>query len=433
LAPLSRTHLPRTVRFRLTALYGALFLASGTGLLAITYGLAAGRPISEAFRVAGTARGVVILAPGTAQALLSRGPVANPSALPGSLLRTLRTVPPPGVPSVLAARPASGTFSFVGFQATLPTPGELHRLLMESAVALAIMAVVSIGLGWLVAGRVLRPLRTMTATARHISEENLNQRLAVPGPDDELKDLGDTIDGLLARLETAFQAQRRFVANASHELRTPLAMMRTSLDVALGKPSPVPPEVTVLAGKLSEGLDQADRLLEGLLLLARAQQGPLGEVADVSLAGLVVDALDAERSEIARMGLAVQDNVEEVDVMGNGTLLARMVANVVDNAVRHNVPGGEVRISSERDGAKVRLVVESSGPAIDEQQAQQLGEPFYRLGSERVARGDGTGLGLSIVRAIAAAHGGLLVLHARPGGGLRAVLELSAAPARVGG
>jgi hypothetical protein len=319
----------------------------------------------------------------------------------------------------------------VGFQATLPTPGELHRLLIESAVALAIMALVSIGLGWLVAGRVLRPLRTMTATARHISEENLNQRLAVPGPDDELKDLGDTIDGLLARLETAFQAQRRFVANASHELRTPLAMMRTSLDVALGKPSPVPPEVTVLAGKLSEGLDQADRLLEGLLLLARAQQGAVGEVAGVPLAGLVVDALDAQRSEIARMALTVQANVGEVDVIGNSTLLARMVANVIDNAVRHNVPGGEVRISSGCDGPRVRLVVDSSGPPIDEEQAQQLGEPFFRLGRERVAAGDGTGLGLSIVRAIAAAHGGLLGLHARPGGGLRVVLELGAAPARV--
>jgi signal transduction histidine kinase len=321
--------------------------------------------------------------------------------------------------------------NFLAFQATLPTPGELHRLLIESGIALALMALVSIGLGWLVAGRVLRPLRAMTLAARQISEESLDERLAVHGPADELKDLGDTIDGLLARLETAFEAQRRFVANASHELRTPLAMMRTSLDVALGKPSPVPAEVTVLAGKLEEGLDQADKLLENLLLLARAQQGGVGEITDASLRSLVAEALDANRAEIVQRGLAVDDDTVEGDVTGNGTLLARLVANLVDNAVRHNVPGGHVRISNDFQGARARLIVESDGQVIPEEQVQRLGEPFYRLGAERVANNDGTGLGLSIVRAIASGHGGNLELQARPKGGLRAVVELPAAPVRV--
>ena len=427
----SRVHWPRrTVRLRLTALYGGLFLASGAGLLAITYALVAGQPMRAFFQVAGTVRGSVTLLPAKARVLV-------PPPAPGGVFITRSASggpTPPQLPSAVRAllrNALPGNVNFLAFQATLPTPGELHRLLIESGIALALMAVVSIGLGWLVAGRVLRPLRAMTVTARQISEESLDERLAVHGPADELKDLGDTIDGLLARLETAFEAQRRFVANASHELRTPLAMMRTSLDVALGKPSPVPAEVTVLAGKLGEGLDQADKLLEGLLLLARAQQGAVGEITEVSLRSLVAEALDADRAEIVRRGLVVDDGTVEGDVTGNETLLARLVANVVDNAVRHNVPGGRVHISSGSRGARARLVVESDGAVIPEEEAQHLGEPFYRLGAERVANNDGTGLGLSIVRAIASGHSGSLQLQARPEGGLRVVVELPAAPVRV--
>jgi signal transduction histidine kinase len=327
------------------------------------------------------------------------------------------------------AVPSSGQRSgaVIGrFQADLPTPEQVHRFLVESGIALALMSVVSIWLGWVMAGRALRPLRSMTASARQISEENLNQRLAVKGPQDEMKDLGDTIDSLLERLETAFDAQRRFVANASHELRTPLAMMRTSVDVAMGKPEP-PAEVRNLAGKLEEGLDQAGQLLEGLLVLARAQQGPLGGTVEASLAALVSDALAANRADIDRMGLAVDDASADVQVMGNGTLLARMVANVIDNAVRHNVAGGAVHIFTELDGDKVRLVVDSGGPVIDDARVRQLGEPFQRLGTDRVADNGGAGLGLSIVRAIATAHGGTLQLRARPQGGLRVVVELAVA------
>ena len=427
----SRVHWPRrTVRLRLTALYGGLFLASGAGLLAITYALVAGQPMRAFFQVAGTVRGSVTLLPAKARVLV-------PPPAPGGVFITRSASggpTPPQLPSAVRAllrNALPGNVNFLAFQATLPTPGELHRLLIESGIALALMAVVSIGLGWLVAGRVLRPLRAMTVTARQISEESLDERLAVHGPADELKDLGDTIDGLLARLETAFEAQRRFVANASHELRTPLAMMRTSLDVALGKPSPVPAEVTVLAGKLGEGLDQADKLLEGLLLLARAQQGGVGEITEVSLRSLVAEALDADRAEIVRRALVVDDGTVEGDVTGNETLLARLVANVVDNAVRHNVPGGRVHISSGSRGARARLVVESDGAGIPQEEAQHLGEPFYRLGAERVANNDGTGLGLSIVRAIANGHSGSLQLQARPEGGLRVVVELPAAPVRV--
>jgi hypothetical protein len=417
----------RSVRLRLTALYGGLFLASGAALLAVTYGLVAGQRGAVSFRVAGTVKGAVKLVPGRVQIVLPAAAKALTKSLPASVRQGLGFA----VPRPPLGFPLPGNVTFAGFQATLPTSGELHRLLIESAIALALMAVVSIGLGWLVAGRALRPLRTMTATARHISAVNLNERLAVRGPDDELKDLGDTIDGLLARLETSFEAQRRFVANASHELRTPLAMMRTSLDVAKGKPGPLPPAVESLAGKLEEGLDRADRLLEGLLLLARAQQGALGETTTVSLPGLVSEALGADQAEITKRALVVDNASSELDVVGNATLLSSMVSNVVGNAVRHNVPGGRINISYGLSASRARLVVDNEGPLIDEHQLEQLGEPFRRLGAERTANGDGAGLGLSIVKAIAQAHGGSLKLFARPGGGLRVVVELPTAAVPV--
>jgi hypothetical protein len=315
---------------------------------------------------------------------------------------------------------------FVGFQATLPTPDQLHALLILSGIALAIMAVVSIGLGWLVAGRALSPIREMTSNARHISAENLHERLGVQGPTDELKDLGDTIDDLLARLETAFEAQKRFVANASHELRTPLTMMRTSVDVAIGKAQP-PAEVRVLAGKVGEGLDEADRILEGLLLLARAQRGALGDLTAISLPDLVESAIAADQVEITRKSLTVENQLLPATVMGNEVLLALMVANVIDNAVRHNVEGGVVHISNDFDGVVARLVVGNGGEVLDENEVQLLGEPFQRIGAERLASGHGAGLGLSIVSAIAAAHGGALRLTARPEGGLTVVIELPVA------
>jgi len=427
LAPRSWFHLPRrTVRLRLTALYGGLFLVSGAVLLAINYGLVVGVPIHASFVVnvgsaGGVAKAVALPAPMAKLCASLHLPCAQPrfiapgpAGLIGGKLSRASLNPPP---------PPAGILK--GFQALLPTADEQGHLLGVSAIALGIMAIVSIGLGWLIAGRVLRPLRTMTTTTRHISEENLNERLALQGPDDELKDLGDTIDGLLERLEKAFEAQRRFVANASHELRTPLAMMRTSVDVALGKPQ-APAEVLVLAGKLEEGLDQAEKLLEGLLVLARAQRGALGELTVVSLPDLVATAVHSEQAEIRRLNLTVEDVTFPSHVIGNETLLSRMVANVVTNAVRHNVPGGTVHISNDVVGPMERLVVESSGVFLDEATVGKLAEPFNRPGAERISNGKGAGLGLSIVSAIAVAHGGSLHLRGRPEGGLRVEIELPA-------
>ena len=289
------------------------------------------------------------------------------------------------------------------------------------------MAALSVALGWVVAGRVLAPLRTITARTRRISEQSLHERLALQGPRDELKELADTIDELLARLEAAFEAQRRFVANASHELRTPLAMMRTRLDIAVAKPDGVPPQTQALDAGLRNDLDRAEALLESFLVLARAQHGAVTDGTTVSLDQLVIDALATRHDQIAEQQLEVRTALDPVGVAGSETLLARMVENVIENSVRHNQPHGFINIACEKIGGAGRLVVESGGPVLDEENVAQLAQPFRRLGAERTGSQNGQGLGLSIVAAVADAHGGALELHPRPQGGLRVQITLPAA------
>jgi signal transduction histidine kinase len=395
----------RTVRLRLTLLYGSLFLVSGAVLLVITY---------------------LLVRHSTPHAVFFGSlPVTN---IQGHAPHGLPNFPPshPPIP-----RNAPSLKQQISSQAVRQHAAELHQLLTQSGVALAIMTVVSIALGWLVAGRVLGPLQTMTASTRRISEDNLHQRLALQGPRDELKDLADTIDGLLGRLEAAFDAQRRFIANASHELRTPLAMMRTSLDVANGKPGRVPLQVIALGDKVREGLDQADRLLEGFLTLARAQHSAAADQTTVSLHETVSTAIQARRAAIDEMGIEVQQAIREVQVHGSETLLSRMVENVIDNAIKHNEPWGWIRIETHTHGDVARLVVESGGARLEESEVLELAQPFRRIGAERTSSENGVGLGLSIVAAIAVAHGGKLELNARPQGGLRVLIELPHVDDRV--
>ncbi|MFG1706400.1 sensor histidine kinase [Nonomuraea sp. M3C6] len=370
-----------TVRLRFTALYGVLFLLSAVGLLGVTYFVASGPS-------------------NTSQA----APMGNQS-------------------SALAA--ANEQIELLQAELTRAEADQSRQLLLGSAIALGVMAVVSVVLGRFVAGRVLRPLRTITAATRHISADNLHERLAVPGPADEVKDLADTIDGLLERLEGSFAAQRRFVADASHELRTPLATMRASLDVAVAKPEPVPEQTVSLAGRLRTELDQVDRLLEGFLMLARAQHGAMVDRAAISLGRVVSAALDARAADLASMGLTVHSDVHEgAWTRGSRTLLSRMVDNVIDNAIRHNHDGGWIRVAATAADATASLVVETGGDVLDQEQVARLAQPFQRLGVDRTGSDDGSGLGLSIVAAIATAHGGALDLRARPGGGLRVAVAL---------
>jgi signal transduction histidine kinase len=380
-----------SVRLRLTFIYGGLFVASGTVLLAITYVLF-GRA--------------------------TEGPVFT---------NTTRVGPgPPGLPS---AKELQAQTERLDALADRQHAAQLHELLVQSGIALAIMTVVSLALGWFLAGRLLRPLRTITAATRRISQHNLHDRLALQGPPDELKDLANTIGELLARLEAAFTAQRRFVANASHELRTPLAMMRTSLDVAAGKPEPLPPQLGVLDAKLREGLDQAERLLESFLTLARAQNGAaLPEQTAVSLPALLSAAIEARAATIAERQLTVEQDLDDVYVTGSETLLARLVENLVDNAVRYGEGAGRIRAETRSDGETARILVENDGPRLEERKVRELGQPFRRLAAERTSPQKGVGLGLSIVGAIAAAHGGRMHPRARPEGGLRVLVELPRAP-----
>jgi signal transduction histidine kinase len=310
-----------------------------------------------------------------------------------------------------------------------PGQGQLSRdLLIASLFALAVMTVVSVALGWLVAGRALRPVREMTAAAQRISEDSLDERLAVHGPEDELKELGDTIDGLLERLEIAFNAQRRFVANASHELRTPLTTMRAALDVALAKPEPAPVQTTALAARLRGELDKIDRLLEAFLALARAQhRGPPGQDV-VPLDYVTASALTGQATAISARRLTIQETSEPGGawVAGSQALISRMVENVIENAVRHNTDDGWIRITTGTADGRASVVVENGGPVFDEEQVRELSQPFRRIGAERTGSDSGSGLGLSIVAAIAEAHGGSLDLQPRPGGGLRVSILLPA-------
>jgi signal transduction histidine kinase len=401
----ARLRLPgRTVRVRLTVLYGILFFASGAVLLAIASGVAVVRSSSEAV-----------------QAPDQRPPPGSALAQAQAHIQSLQNQ----VQNLQA-------------QAASEPPSRLTgQLLIASLIALAIMTVVSVALGWLVAGRALRPVRQMTAAAQRISEDSLHERLALRGPKDELKELGDTIDGLLERLEVAFNAQRRFVANASHELRTPLTTMRAALDVALAKPEPAPPQTVALAGRLRTELDRIDRLLEAFLVLARAQHRSMPGQAVLPLDYIVGSALADQAAAIRAMGLTVQAVLGDEPggspggawVAGSQALLSRMVENLIDNAVCHNAPGGWIAITtSARDGG-ARLVVENGGPVLDQRQVAELTQPFRRLEADRIGTDKGSGLGLSIVAAIAEAHGGTLDLRARPGGGLRVCVGLPAAAA----
>ncbi len=406
--PHRRLRLPRrTVRLRLTLLYSALFLVAGVMLLGITYlllsqSLAHVTVVSRSveggqqggayiYQSTGTSPGIVGALP-----LPPPGPMTSPQQVEAyaQQLRDAAT-------ALVAADRAS----------------TLNVLLLLSGIALAVMAIVSIGLGWLVAGRVLRPLRTITASVHGITASNLHERLTIQGPDDELKELGTTFDGLLDRLETAFEAQRQFVANAAHELRTPLARQRTLLEIALSDPDATVESLRTNDERVLAAGVQQERMIEALLTLARSARG-LDRHEPVDLAAIAAETMLARRQEAQRQGLRVEADFAAAEASGDPRLVERLIANLVDNAVRYNVRGGRVVVQTGARAGRATLTVTNDGPSIPPDEVDRLFEPFERLGAERTARGDGVGLGLSIVRAIVRAHGAVLTAVARPEGGL---------------
>ncbi len=293
---------------------------------------------------------------------------------------------------------------------------DINRLRAVSWVALIAAALVAGALGWLVAGRVLRPLRQMTATARTISAGNLSERLVVAGPDDEFKRLGDTLNDLLGRLEASFEAQRRFVANASHELRTPLTVERTLLQVALADPKATVATLRATCEELLASGREQERMLEALLTLTSSERG-LDRAEALDLAVFAERALGAQQPAIAERGITVTRALDPGPVAGDGALLERLVANLVENAVAYNAPSGWIEVATAADPAGSRLTVANAGPAVSASDIERLFEPFQRLGGRHGGADGHHGLGLSIVRAIAVAH--------------RA--EVSATPRREGG
>jgi len=297
------------------------------------------------------------------------------------------------------------------------TATDLHHLLVDCAFALAIMMIVSIALGWLVAGRVLKPLRTITAATQRISEDDLHQRLALNGPHDELKNLSDTIDGLLARLEDAFDAQRLFVANASHELRTPLTVERTLLEMILGDPRPTVGSFRSVCQDVLGAVIEQETLIEALLTLARSQRG-LDRREPVDLAAIATKTGNSSHAAATSQGLHLAVSTEAALIAGDPYLLERLAANLIENAVRYNVADGWVRVAVQPSEEQVALQIANSGPVIPSDQVDRLLCPFQRLTRDRAGERGGLGLGLSIVAAIAKAHDAVLRAEPGPDGGL---------------
>ena len=418
-----------TIRLRLTLLYGGLFIICGAALLGITYGIASSQfttdfflksPGTSAVRITVTAHGkghptVSARAPGAPK----QGTIV---AKPGA------GVQKQGSGGLFTAGPAAARFSasasasYGVVLAQGASRAARSTLLLLSGIALAIMALFATGLGWMVAGRALRPLRAIMATAREISASNLHRRLALTGPDDELRQLGRTFDALLERLETAFTAQRQFAANVSHELRTPLTYERALIEVALADPGADVERLRAVCEQLLRSGEQQERLIDALLELSRGQRG-LEDREPIDL------ATTAERvlASAQRHDLHLTSSLREARIVGDERLVERLVANLIANALTHNIAGGHVELSTDTVEDRAIIEVTNSGPLIGPDQVDRLFEPFQRLEGARTSQAAGVGLGLSIVKAIAEAHGARVMALARPEGGLSVTVSFAAA------
>lgn len=378
------------MRNRLTLLYGGLFLIAGGVLIAILYVI-----FSSNFPGAPLARGIF--------------PAAGGHPPPPS---------PPLSPTQLQA---------LGRQLDRHRSDIVSSLLRESLIALAAVAAAAVGFGWLMAGRALRAVRHITDTARRVAGSNLHERIALVGPQDELKELADTFDAMLERLDASFDGQRHFAANASHELRTPLATSRTLLEVAVARHR-IPAELRqVIDSALAEST-RSELILDGLLTLARCENEAIDQLP-VDLSDVAAGAVEETAAEAAAAGVTVDAAPYPAHVTGDPVLLERLALNLVRNGIQHNHPGGWVNVTTRTVAAEgtAELEVSNSGPLVPPDQVGLLFAPFRRLSGNRTTHPHGAGLGLSIVRSIAAAHGGQLSATARGDGGLTVRIRLESA------
>jgi signal transduction histidine kinase len=381
-----------SVRTRLALTFGGLFLLAGAVLLIVNYTL-----VSTALPEAAN----------YADHLVSGS--AKPSI-------TGKTETGAGG---AAATAAETSITFVGGVVSGYRESALQTMLVISGIALVLVGAMAALLGWLMADRALRPVQRITATARRLEAGRMDKRINLDGPDDELKELADTFDGMLDRLAGSFDSQRRFVANASHELRTPLAVQRTMIEVAMADPT-ASPELMRLGSHLLHTNERTERLIEGLLLLARSDRG-LNSREPVRLDHVVASVLDGARHLTDDAGVTIVQKLAPRTVPGDPTLLERLVANLVHNAVHYNVRGGQVTVEV---GEYPALVIVNTGPKVPPDQVNALFEPFRRLDRDRTAHRTGAGLGLSIVRSVAHAHDGTVSATPNPGGGLRVTVKL---------
>jgi signal transduction histidine kinase len=384
-----RRHL--SARSRLTLLYASLFTLGGAALVAITYLL-----VADTLQSTTTTRVPPSIEPVIGKCVLA----AQTRSSPGALDQCARLY-------------ASGVQA--GSSAQRSTA--LAHLLTYSLLTLAGVALLAAATGWIVAGRILRPVHRLTAAAQEASEQNLSQRIALQGPRDELRELADTFDTMLERLDRAFTSQRQFIANASHELRTPLTVMRTAMDVVLAKPEPTREELVAMAAEVREAVDHSEQLIEALLVLARTDQAPpLSDPLD--LAAVIEDALEGRPAG----GITTTATLGEAPVTGDGVLLERLVNNLLDNAERYNTAGGTITISTTAHDATSVLRVVNTGTMVPADMVERLFLPFTRLDDR--TRHDGFGLGLALVSSITTAHNGTVHATAVPTGGLDITVRL---------
>ncbi len=453
LAPPSWLRLPRrTARLRLTALYGGLFLLSGVALVATTYVL-----FERATEYRAPHLPTIPHTPAIQHLQLPPKPAGTPTPLGQSVviqhlhplaqaqqelahaqyeLGQARPRLIVGVPTQLARvqhqvteaqhqleqdqrQLADAVHQVIqaGSVQAAQRAADSHQLLVNSGIALAIVAVLALLAGWVVAGRMLRPIRTITRTARRISSTSLHERLALDGPQDELKELGDTLDDLFGRLDAAFEAQRQFVANASHELRAPLTRQRALIQVALADPDANLTSLRTAHERVLASEQQLEQMIDALLNLTRGQAG-LERREHLDLAALASKALLARESEAAGRDLDVRATLSTAPAAGDPRLVERLIANLIDNAIRHNIPQGQVEITTGTRHQHAFLAITNSGPTIPPEEVPRLLQPFQRLHGTRTTHTSGNGLGLAIVDAITAAHRATLTAQPRPGGGL---------------
>jgi signal transduction histidine kinase len=377
-----------TVRVRLTLLFTGLFAACGAILVAIMYALVASEPVPEG----------------------EKAPV-----YPDGFLAICKAKP---VDEATRLKCEAAFSEGVAAGAQEQRDATLAHLLQYSLLTLAIATLLAAVAGWIVAGRVLRPVQRITAAARSASDRNLTARVGLTGPRDELRELADTFDAMLDRLQAAFESQGRFIANAGHELRTPLTVMRTAVDVVLAKPDPTPAELREMGREVQGAVMQTERLIAALLTLARNERG-LTVREEVDLATAAEDAVDAACLDGVRPHL----RLEPAPTIGDPILLERLIANLVENGVHYNVPGGELWVVTTAEGDAATVTVANTGPLLTTEAMPALFAPFQRLNG-RTADG-GLGLGLTIVASIAAMHRGNVTARPRPDGGLVVTVTLA--------